>query len=264
MKALAEALRFLSIIPIPGKPPVETSRVLACYPWAGLIIGIITAVAAWAGSWILGAAGTAVLAVTIRIAVTGGLHMDGLADLADGFGGGRDREKRLAIMADSRLGSFGALALLVMFALQVTLIAELLSTRAPGQPISPVILYPLVLAPSISRGMIPMMIRLFPSARPGGMGDRNRASASTPAVLTSMLSALIIAFLFYGITGLITAAVTALCMLIIAAGVSRKLGGLTGDVYGTLIESGDLIVLFCLLAVYHFNLSTVGLMAMLT
>lgn len=257
MRALAEALRFLSIIPIPGKPPGRTSWVLAVYPWAGLVIGILTAAAAWAGSWILGAAGTAVLAVTIRIAVTGGLHMDGLADLADGFGGGRDREKRLTIMADSRLGSFGALALLVMFALQVSLIAELLSINTPVRPFSLVALYPLVLAPVISRGMIPLMMRLFPSARPGGMGDRNRASASTAAIITSILSALAISFFFFSFTGLISAAVTALCMLVIAAGISKKLGGLTGDVYGALIESGDLIVLFCLLAASR-------LMAMLT
>lgn len=264
MRALAEALRFLTVIPIPGKPPGAASRVLAAYPWAGLVIGAVTAAAAWAGSWILGAAGTAVFAVTVRIAVTGGLHMDGLADLADGFGGGRDREKRLAIMADSRLGSFGALALLVMFALQAAVIAEFLSFSARGYPFSPSFLLPLVLAPAVSRGMIPLMMRIFPSARPGGMGDRNRVSAGNTAVTVSVLSALIIAFLIFGITGLITAAVAAAGMILTAARISGKLKGLTGDVYGALIESGDLAVFICMLAVFRFDIPFTGLTVLLT
>ncbi|MCK5735470.1 MAG: adenosylcobinamide-GDP ribazoletransferase, partial [Spirochaetaceae bacterium] len=145
MRALAEALRFLSIIPIPGRPPKNSSRVTALYPWAGLILGIITAAGAWAAGWIFSAAGAAVLTVAVRITVTGGLHMDGLADLADGIGGGRNREKRLEIMSDSRLGSFGALALLVMTALQITVIAELLLYSD---------YWALIFAPALSRGII--------------------------------------------------------------------------------------------------------------
>ncbi len=263
MRALAEALRFLSIIPFPGKPPKNTSSVLAVYPWAGVILGIIAAAAAWAGGWVFSGAGIAVITVTARIAITGGLHMDGLADLADGIGGGRDREKRLMIMADSRLGSFGALALLVMAALQITVIAELL-VKTPGNHLSLQALYPLIFAPALSRGIIPLMMRLFPSARPGGMGDRNRASASPLAVMTALISVTVIAAFFYGIAGIIITAAVTLLILGIAAGVSRHLGGLTGDVYGALIEIGDLLALFGILLLYRFDLSTPGLLKLIT
>lgn len=271
MRALAEALRFLSVIPVPGRSPKKVSRVLAVYPWAGLILGIIAAAAAWAGGWIFGAAGTAVIAVAVRVGITGGLHMDGLADLADGLGGGRDRDKRLTIMADSRLGSFGALALLLMVALQITVIAELISSQGfAANPVSSsgrfslALFYPLISAPALSRGIIPLMMRLFPSARPGGMGDRNRASASPAAVISSILSVLFITAFFYGVSGFVLTAAVTLCIIGMAAGISRRLGGLTGDVYGALIETGDLLVLFGVLLIMRFDLSSPGLMSLIT
>ncbi len=275
MRALAEALRFLSIIPVPGRPPKKASRVPAAYPWAGLILGIIAAAAAWAGGWIFGAAGTAVIIVAVRIGITGGLHMDGLADLADGMGGGKDREKCLTIMADSRLGSFGALALLVMCALQIAVIAELISLQGyaatPKSSTGPVghlslsleDLYPLISAPALSRGIIPLMMRLFPSARPGGMGDRNRASASPAAVISAIISVLLITAFFYGVAGLILTAVVTGIILCIAAGISRRLGGHTGDVYGALIETGDLLALFGILLLYRLDLSSPGLLSLI-
>ncbi len=261
MRALAEALRFLSVIPVPGKPPKNNSTVQAAYPWAGLVLGLIAAVGLWLAGWVFSAAGTAVVVVGIRIAVTGGLHMDGLADLADGMGGGRNREKRLAIMSDSRLGSFGALALLVMTALQITVIAELLQFRNSLSPLES--LYPLIFAPALSRGIIPLMMKVFPSARPGGMGDRNRKSASLSAVITAMLSVIFIAVFFYGTAGLIVSAAVTILILIAAARISRQLGGLTGDAYGALIETADLLTLFGILLMFHFSLTTTGLLDLL-
>ncbi|RKX89246.1 MAG: hypothetical protein DRP70_04290 [Spirochaetes bacterium] len=262
MRALAEALRFLSIIPVPGRPPKKTSIVLAVYPWAGAILGIIAAVAAWAFGWIFSPAGVAVVAVAVRIAISGGLHMDGLADLADGMGGGRNREKRLAIMSDSRLGSFGALALLMMTVLQITVIAELLMISESLKPLQS--LFPLIFAPALSRGIIPLMMKVFPSARPGGMGDRIRSSASPAVVITALVSVLFIAVFFYGIAGIVLTAGVTLLVLAGAARISKQLGGLTGDIYGALIETADLLALFGVLLLYRFNLSTPGLMSLIT
>jgi adenosylcobinamide-GDP ribazoletransferase len=261
MRALAEALRFLSVIPVPGTPPEKTSRVPAFYPWAGLLLGIPAAGDAGAAGCVFSAAGAAVTVVALRIAVTGGLHMDGLADLADGTGGGRDREKRLAIMADSRLGTFGALALLVMTALQITVIAELLQLPFPEHSLKA--LFPLLFAPAFSRGIIPLMMRIFPSARPGGMGDRNRRTALPSAVIAALVSVIFIGTFFFGIAGLAVSAVVLLLLLSAGARISRQLGGLTGDVYGALIETGDLLILFGLFLVFHFNLSTPGLLSLL-
>jgi len=260
MRALAEALRFLSIIPIPGRPPKHAWAVMAAYPWAGLILGLIAAVAAWGAGWLFGPAGTAVTAVAVRILITGGLHFDGLADLADGLGGGRDVKKRLLIMADSRLGSFGGLALVVMTAMQIAVLAELTAALAAGSEpenarlagkqlgnLSITVILPLVVAPSFSRGMIPLMMRLYPSARPGGMGDRNRLAVTPAVVIFTVLTSFTFAVLAYGIAGLGLALAAAFLMVFIAALIARRLGGLTGDVYGALIETGDLIVFFGIL-----------------
>jgi len=262
MRALGEALRFLSVIPVPGKPPKNSAGVPAAYPWAGLILGLITAAGAWLAGWVFSAAGTAVTVVSIRIALTGGLHMDGLADLADGTGGGRDREKRLAIMSDSRLGTFGALALLLMTALQISIIAELLQSAGNRTPLEA--FFPLIFAPVLSRGIIPLMMKVFPSARPGGMGDRNRRSAGLSAVITALVSVIFIAVFFYGTAGLIVTAAVILLIFIPAARINRQLSGLTGDVYGALIETADLLTLLGLLIVYRFGLTTPGLLDLLT
>jgi len=262
VRALGEALRFLSVIPFPGKPPGKSSRVLAAYPWAGLILGLIAAAGAWLAGWVFSSAGTAVIAVTVRIALTGGLHMDGLADLADGTGGGRDREKRLAIMSDSRLGSFGALALLLMTALQISVIAELLQFSDSHTSLNT--FFPLIFAPVLSRGIIPLMMKVFPSARPGGMGDRNRRSAGIAAVIAALVSVLFIAVFFYGVAGMAVTAAVILLIFTAASRISRQLGGLTGDVYGALIETADLLTLLGVLILYRFSLTTTGLLDMLT
>ena len=271
MRALAEALRFLSIIPIPGRPPKRAWSVMAAYPWAGLILGLIAAVAAWGAGWLFGAAGTAVTAVAVRILMTGGLHFDGLADLADGLGGGRDVKKRLLIMADSRLGSFGGLALVVMAALQMAVLADLTAALAaeshPGETVlmgkqlgklSLTVILPLVVAPSVSRGMIPLMMHLYPSARPGGMGDRNRLAVTPAVVVFTVLSSFTLTIIAYGIPGLGLGLAAALLMIFMAALIAQRLGGLTGDAYGALIETGDLIVFFGILVLTRMGWHQAG------
>ena len=259
MRALAEALRFFSVIPLPGKPSKRASLVLVAYPWAGLILGCIVAGLGWASGWLFGSLGMAVVMLTTRILITGALHLDGLADLADGMGAD-NKERRLAVMADSRLGTFGALALLFVFAWQALLISELISGRGnfhDGAHAPPELtqFYPLLLAPVLSRGLLALPIRCFHSARPGGMGNRIRSSATWPAVLASLSATLLLAFLFYAAIGLGITLLVAGGMMLAAFGVSRRLGGLTGDVYGALIELGELMLFLALLLAERVGLT---------
>src|SRR6202035_4336410 len=109
------ALRFMTIIPVPSSDtataPDWLSRCARYFPVVGIGIGVASAVALLIAGKIWGPGIAALLAVATSIVVTGGVHEDGLADTADGFGGGRSVEKRLAIMKDSRIGACGALAL---------------------------------------------------------------------------------------------------------------------------------------------------------
>lgn len=251
MRALAEALRFLTVIPIPGKtaPP---ARVVGAYPWAGLVIGIILASVAWIFGRLLGLWSVAVIVVASKIIITGGLHLDGLADFADGLGGGDDREKRLTIMEDSRLGSYGALALLLVCALQTIFIAECLSISISPKHLNRNSLLSLALVPAISRGIIPLIMKIFPVLRVGHLGDRVRSVTTVTVVIFALCSSAIIVFACLSFGGLILMGSILLLMVLCGALISFSLGGLTGDCYGTIIELGETFGFFAMILLLKF------------
>jgi adenosylcobinamide-GDP ribazoletransferase len=123
------ALRFMTIFPVPSSEaataPDWLSRCAKYFPAVGICVGLVSAAALLLAESIWSPVIAALLAVATSIAVTGGLHEDGLADTADGFGGGWSVEKRLAIMKDSRIGAYGTLALGFGIALRVTALAEM-------------------------------------------------------------------------------------------------------------------------------------------
>lgn len=124
-----DALRFLTIVPLPPSSdaiaPDWLARSMKYFPLVGIVIGFSSAAVLLIGNEMWGATIGALLAVVISIAATGALHEDGLADTADAFGGGWTVEKRLEIMKDSRIGTYGALALGLGVALRVAALAEL-------------------------------------------------------------------------------------------------------------------------------------------
>ena len=123
------ALRFMTIVPVPSSdtatPTDWLSRCVKYFPAVGICIGLVSAAMLLLAGNLWGPIIASLLAVAASIVVTGGLHEDGLADTADSFGGGWSVEKRLAIMKDSRIGAYGALALLFGVALRVSALAEL-------------------------------------------------------------------------------------------------------------------------------------------
>src|SRR5580704_4084477 len=123
-----DALRFLTILPVPpsdaAQQPDWLSRCVKYFPIVGIIVGLASAIVWLVTGGIWGPVIGAILAVATSIAITGALHEDGLADTADGFGGGWTIEKRLAIMKDSRIGAYGALALGFGIALRVAALAD--------------------------------------------------------------------------------------------------------------------------------------------
>ncbi|OGV59980.1 MAG: cobalamin 5'-phosphate synthase [Lentisphaerae bacterium RIFOXYC12_FULL_60_16] len=117
INSLVTALRTLTIVPVPGQETKRFADALPWFPLVGLLIGLAVVAVIRAAGWIglyTWPAGTAILALVTGIALTGGLHLDGLADWADGFWGGKDRESALRIMKDPRIGSFGGIALVLV------------------------------------------------------------------------------------------------------------------------------------------------------
>jgi adenosylcobinamide-GDP ribazoletransferase len=126
---LLDAVRFLTILPVPdadrAPDPDWLTRAMTFFPIVGVGIGVLSAAALLLGNSLFGPTLGALLAVTTSIAVTGALHEDGIADVFDAFGGGWTVERRLEIMKDSRIGTYGTLALGLSVALRVAALAQL-------------------------------------------------------------------------------------------------------------------------------------------
>ncbi len=133
------ALRFMTIVPVPSSDAIAPDWLSRCaryFPVVGIGVGLVSAVVLLLADRIWGPVVGSLLAVAASIVVTGALHEDGLADTADGLGGGSSVEKRLAIMKDSRIGAFGTLALAFSLSLRVTALADMPSWTAAAALIS--------------------------------------------------------------------------------------------------------------------------------
>jgi adenosylcobinamide-GDP ribazoletransferase len=222
------ALQFLTRLPVRGPEPWPESALAASaplFPLVGALIGALGALAfALASALGLPPALAALLAVAVQILVTGGLHEDGLADLADGLGGGRTRADKLAIMRDPRVGSFGALALIM-----VTL-ARILALAALAEPA--LVAAALIAAGAASRAALPALMAALPAARPGGLA----AGAGRPHPLratAALAIATLVGFLLLPAPAVVLGLLLALVVLLgLAALAQRQLGGQTGDVLG--------------------------------
>jgi adenosylcobinamide-GDP ribazoletransferase len=172
------------------------------------------------------------------IVLSGGLHVDGLADSADGLFGGETREERLRIMHEGSIGAFGAAAVLLSLALKATAIASLTSLRPET----------LVLAPVIGRWSMNTAIAAYPYARPQGLGKAFHATALPwPALLATTITAVAVLVLL-GPRGLVPAAIAAALALGLGRFMKERLGGLTGDTYGAIVEVAEVVFLLLVLA----------------
>jgi adenosylcobinamide-GDP ribazoletransferase len=242
--SLLIALGFLTIIPVrtSAPEPGDLGRAGVWFPIIGLVLGVILVAAHfWLGQ-LFSPLLTAALVVALWAALTGGLHLDGLADCCDGLFAAVSPERRLEIMRDPRLGAFGGLGLILFIILKVLAVASLTSSSFVLGPWS-FVLGPLsfVLSASLSRYLI-LLVARQPSARPGGLGA-DFALGLTPRVF--MLAALIpLALILLGGWRALIAAVLAHLVAFVIIRFSRaRLGGVTGDVLGLTVELAELTVL---------------------
>jgi len=181
----------------------------------------------------------AALALGASAIITGALHEDGLADLADGFGGGRNPESKLEIMRDSRLGTYGAMILLVSFAAKLSALAAI-----PDGYVIP----SLIAAHALARGVLPAMSLNLPYARKDGLArNAGQPDAATAAIAGGL--ALLIALLSLSWSNALFAAVAAgFSTLAIAWLALRQIGGQTGDVLGGAEQVAETAILVLLAA----------------
>ena len=237
--ALAQALRFYSRLPIPLLPgealpasALDFQAIAPAVPGAGALIGLVMALILLVAHGLrLEPLVAAILAVATGVVVTGALHEDGLADVADGFFVEAGRERRLGIMRDSRLGTFGGLALIIAMLLRVALIAAL-ALEGPRAAATA-----LIAAAALSRAAGLMPLALLMPARSDGAGA-TAGRLPIPAFTNAVLIGCGIAFVFglIGGFGVLRALGACVAAPLVARGVctlaERKIGGQTGDVAG--------------------------------
>jgi adenosylcobinamide-GDP ribazoletransferase len=178
---------------------------------------------------------SATLAVTAAAAFTGFLHEDGLADMADGIGGGDTRERILDIMRDGRIGAFGACALIICFALRIGSVADL--------PNAALVAWALVGAHATARAILPLVMRLVPPARSDGLAAAAGAPSRERVVISVAIGVVLLA-LALGFKNALIALVLVLVGAAVTAWIAhRRIGGQTGDVLGAVEQVGECIVL---------------------
>jgi adenosylcobinamide-GDP ribazoletransferase len=212
-------------------------------PVAGAVVGLVAGAAFAATAWFgLPPSLSAIVALAAAILVTGSLHEDGVADIADGFGGGNTRERKLEIMKDSRNGTFGVVALVMVLLARWAAIA---AVGASGDA-----LFALVAAHAASRALIPGFMRSVKPAKPGGLSAGIGQISGNVALAAGGLG--VLALLLLGPAAAI-AAVIALALLFLATKwlTENQIGGQTGDVLGALQQAGEIVVLF--VAASHFS-----------
>lgn len=239
---LLEAIRFLTILPVPmAKPSSERAvvRSVVYFPLVGALLGAILALIDWGLRRLCSGELAAVVVLLAWMGLTGGLHLDGLADTADGLLGGWDREQRLAVMKDSRLGTFGALALFAALLLKLSLLGHLPWGWRPRS---------LVLAPVLARWAMVHSIICYPPAREEGLGHSFREHGGVMDLIWASIVALALSLLCCGLWGLAIVAGVLLMALLFNSRVMRSIGGVTGDTFGALCEVEEIWVLAIVIA----------------
>jgi adenosylcobinamide-GDP ribazoletransferase len=241
VSGLLVAARYLTIVPLPGASghsPEALGRAAPWFPLVGVALGAALVAVDRLCGLLFPPILTALLTVTAWKLATGGLHLDGLADCLDGLMG-RDRQHRLAIMRDSRIGVFGALGLIIALLLLLGVLAELppdVRWRA------------LLVAPAVGRAAPPLLARAFPPATPAGQGAIFARDVGAGGTVTAGLSALVVSVLALSLAGVAVYVIAGLVAVGVGAFATRRLGGITGDVLGAGVEVTELAALLTLVA----------------
>jgi adenosylcobinamide-GDP ribazoletransferase len=234
LRSFRSAVAFLTVVPVgaaAGHPVERLGR--ACFPAVGALLGLVAGVSFALVATVTTAPIAAVAATAVLAVLTGALHLDGVADAADGLFGGKDFARRLEVMRDPRVGSFGMVAVILVMVGDVAALASM----SPAQAI-----VALAIAGGISRWALLVMIATLPYVREAGLGVAAAGPHRFFDVVIGSAIAVIVCLLAWQ-----PAAVAALVAVVIALGIRtiarRRIGGATGDIYGATAELSQLGVL---------------------
>ena len=233
--APAIAVGFLTILPTPtfDYQPGGLGQAARWFSLVGLLLGLLLGGAQWLLAGLFPPLLTATLTVTLWAILTGGLHLDGLADCCDGLLAPTTRERRLEIMRDPRCGAFAVVGVVLVLLIKVTAVAALTNP-----------LPPLLMAPTLARWLL-LWVAKAPPARPGGMGAELRDHLAAQSWLLGALPPLLVLIIFFSLQLLVAALAAALTVWLLVRAAQNRIGGVTGDVFGLTVELAEVAVLLC-------------------
>ena len=218
---LRMAASFVTILPVASSKPAAdgaVARATWALPLAGLLVGL-----------------AALLALATTALITGALHEDGLADTADGLGGGRTRERKLEIMRDSRIGTYGVCALILSFGLRWSALATIANPWA--------VTLALCAAHAAARAGVPAFMSLVPPARPDGLSASAGVPPGRSVAVAFALGTLALALALGPGKALVSLILLSLAGLLLARLAIRQIGGQTGDILGAFEQLSEILIL---------------------
>ncbi|MGB9681442.1 MAG: adenosylcobinamide-GDP ribazoletransferase [bacterium] len=236
MNEFLEALKFLTIVPINRS---TDERALAksprVFPLVGFFLGLSLSLFLFFFSRITGYWISIMLTILAWEGITGGIHIDGLADTFDGILSRKDRESILEVMRDSRIGTMGALAIFFLLTLKFLSLGEGYNAYTR-----------VIVAPIYGRFLITLSIYLFPYGRKEGKGSIFSNVLTQRDIIFSGAITLVLGLLTGGEKGLLAFFAVIIIGYLIGLYLTRRIGGLTGDMYGAICEITELITLLIL------------------
>jgi adenosylcobinamide-GDP ribazoletransferase len=233
------AVSFVTILPVASSKPAgdgAIARATWALPVAGLVVGLTGAlVYAIAIKFGLPPNLAALLALATTALITGALHEDGLADTADGLGGGRTRERKLEIMRDSRIGTYGVCALILSFGLRWSALAAIANPWA--------VALALCAAHAAARAGVPAFMSLVTPARADGLSASAGSPPGRSIAIAIAVGTLALALALGPGKALVSLILLSLAGLMLARLAIRQIGGQTGDILGAFEQTGEILIL---------------------
>jgi adenosylcobinamide-GDP ribazoletransferase len=233
VSGLLVAIRYLTIVPVAAHvPPAAAAlgRAAGWFPVVGVALGAALVMVDYALGRFFHGLLAALLTVTVWKILTGGLHLDGLADCLDALGGGTPEHRR-AILSDSRIGTFGAVGLILFLMIEIVALSGMDASGRWGA---------LLIAPAIGRATPPLLARLFAAARLDGQGAAFLAHVAPAGAAIALAVAVLVALLALRVVGLVAVVAGALAAILAGRFLARRFGGITGDVLGAGVELSEL------------------------
>lgn len=242
------ALRFLTILPA-GKSTSDKERLpqaMIFFPLIGFFLGLILVSANSLFSFIhLDKLATCVILVTFLIILTGGLHLDGLADTTDALLSGKSRAQMLKIMRESQIGTMGSLSLICVILLKLSFLCAL-----PWKVIN----VALITMCLVSRYSLVLVIFLFPYVREQGKAKALSEGVNRRILLSASGITLFCVLLFLGLKGLVALMLVVPFAYVLGESISKRIGGITGDTLGAINELTEVFALFIILILTRVSL----------